>query len=116
MTSTPRTISFPLFCLATLALCPSARAGEYGGEFRSETARCSVYGPEFTAASDEDCAHIGGRIRVQLGATAGLSPDTGWGANKASSATLHPNGAAPQTATPSHLRVQGGLEYPNPFR
>ncbi len=115
MTLLLRQTSPLLGCLAVLAFCGSAGAGEYGSQFGSEAARCSAYGPEFAPGGGEACAHIGSRVRVQLGTNAGLHSGSDWAAGKASSATLHSDGTAPRAATPSHLRIQGGLEYPNPF-
>lgn len=88
-------------------------AGEYGGTHYSGTAnRCALYGPDFAAVEGSDaCMRIGGHVRVDLGTNAGLHPSSGWTAGSASSATLRSD--AESSAT--HLRVRGGLEYPNPF-
>jgi len=80
--------------------------------------RCAALGPDYAAVEGGDtCVRIGGHVRVQFGASnASLDPIGGWAASHASSATLHVEGTdkTPSGAT-SHLRVRGGLEYPNPF-
>ena len=104
------------FAIGCLALASPCAAGEYGSQLVTNATRCSAYGPEFTAVEGSDvCARIGGHVRVQLGTNAGLRPEGGWNTGRASSAALR-SGNAPSQPAPSHLRIQGGLEYPNPFR
>lgn len=107
-----------LASLALAALASPCAAADHGSQFVTNATRCQAYGPDYTAVEGSDvCARIGGHVRVQLGTSAGLHPDSGWGAGRASSATLRSSGGGERTAaTPSHLRVQGGLESPNPFR
>lgn len=92
-------------------------AAEYGTtRFVSNANRCAAYGPEFAAVEGSDaCMRIGGHVRVQLGTNAGLRPSSGWGGGSASAATLRSDSSDPRTASSTHLRVRGGLEYPNPF-
>ncbi|WP_158810729.1 porin [Beijerinckia sp. L45] len=95
----------------------SGHAAEYGTtRFVSNANRCAAYGPEFAAVEGSDtCMRIGGHVRVQMGTNAGLRPSSGWGAGSASAATLRSDSADPRTGAATHLRVRGGLEYPNPF-
>jgi hypothetical protein len=95
----------------------SSSAGEYGTATRyNGVNRCAAYGPEFAAVQGSDaCVRIGGHVRVQMGTSAGLRPNSGWGAGNASAATLRTDSADPRTNGATHLRVRGGLEYPNPF-
>ncbi len=116
MSSAVRRASFLLGGMVVVAA--PATAGEYHSQFVTNATRCSAYGPDFAAVEGSDvCARIGGHVRVQLGTNAGLRSRTGWSAGQAASATLKSDGAAPASGpTPTHLRVQGGLAFPNPFR
>ena len=117
MTLSARHASPLLGCLGLLVSACPGTAGEHGSQFVNNAARCSSYGSDYTAVEGSDvCARIGDHVRVQLGTNAGLRPDAGWVAGRASSAALRAEGGEPRTGTPTHLRVQGGLEYPNPFR
>ncbi len=110
-----------LSLLGSLALATASggvtSAAEYGrAQFMTNASRCSGYGPDYAAVEGSDtCVRIGGHVRVQMGTTAGLSSATDWGNGQASSATLHSDGPDQQAGPTRHLRVQGGLGYPNPF-
>jgi hypothetical protein len=112
--------SHSFFGSALLACVPSVAAASSDYErtqFVSNASRCSAYGPDFAAVEGSDrCMRIGGHVRVQLGTNAGLRPGSSWSTGSASSATLRSDSADPRTGAPTHLRVRGGLEYPNPFR
>ncbi len=116
MTLSARHASLALGGLGLLVSAYPGTAGEHGSQFVNNTARCSNYGAGYTAVESDACARIGGRIRVQPAANAGLHPEIGWSAGRASSATLRVEGGEQRAVSPTHLRVQGGLEYPNPFR
>ena len=103
--------------LILVSAAGGSSAGEYGGtRFVSNANRCAAYGPEFAAVEGSDaCVRIGGHVRVQMGTNAGLRSNSGWTAGSASAATLRSDSSDPHTGAATHLRVRGGLEYPNPF-
>jgi hypothetical protein len=119
MTSFLNYASFSLLGSLVMVASPGSitQAGEYGTtRFVTNANRCAAFGPEFAAVEGSDtCMRIGGHVRVQLGTNAGLRPSSGWGAGSASAATLRSDSSDPRTAAATHLRVRGGLEYPNPF-
>jgi hypothetical protein len=85
---------------------------------------CAAYGPDYAAVEGGNtCVRIGGHVRVQVG-SAELSSGTDWTAGhalgQAAPATLRSDSNGPDPApagsTATHLRIRGGLEYPDPFR
>jgi hypothetical protein len=86
---------------------------------------CAAYGPDYAAVEGgNSCVRIGGHVRVQLGSNTGLTPGSNWTAGQtlghAAPATLRSDSDSPDTtpadSAATHLRIRGGLEYPDPFR